>query len=227
MSYPGDKDLSAAIQDRVQSTYKQSRELALKGKRQEATLGCEFVLRLDPLFTPARELMEQLESGGPIEGGESAATEKATSSGADAATQASGEVDPDFDLGAELQSLLEVRDFRTLLNLAKEHSGRVSTDPALAETVTAAEQRLEAEPYVRSFIESAEKAQRQGRQDEALAMLEKARKLDPSHPSLPTEAYKPQHDEANDRIRELLRRGSSRSIAATTREPSTRGRASS
>jgi tetratricopeptide (TPR) repeat protein len=194
MSYPGDTNLSAAIQERVQNTYAQSRELALKGKTQEASLGCEFVLRLDPLFEPARELAQQLESGGPISEAEGKPAESAAA-------------DPDFDLATELESLLDVRDFRTLLSVAKDHATRVAADSALAEMVTAAEQRLEAEPYVRSFIESAEKAQRQGRQDEALALLEKARSLDPSHPSLPAAAYQPEHDESNDRIRELLDEG--------------------
>lgn len=196
MSYPGDTNLSAAIQQRVLNTFAQSRELAIKGKTQEASLGCEFVLRLDPLFAPARELMENLESGGSI-----TATAGAPTAGAVA------QADPDFDLRGELESLLEIRDFRTLLKVAKDHAGRIATDPVLAEMVTVAEQRLEAEPYLRSFIESAEKAQRQGRQDEALALLEKARSLDPSHPSLPPVAYKPVHDESNDRIRELLAEG--------------------
>jgi tetratricopeptide (TPR) repeat protein len=196
MSYPGDTNLSAAIQQRVLNTFAQSRDLALKGKTQEASLGCEFVLRLDPLFTPARELMDKLESGASI-------TATADAPPADDVVQA----DPDFDLRGELESLLDVRDFRTLLKVAKDHAGRITTDPVLAEMVTVAEQRLEAEPYLRSFIDSAEKAQRQGRHDEALALLEKARSLDPSHPSLPPVAYKPVHDEANDRIRELLAEG--------------------
>ena len=66
MSYSGDPTLAPDIQSRVLSTFDQTARLASEGKRQEALLGCDFILRLDPLFTPAQRLQEMLDAGEPV-----------------------------------------------------------------------------------------------------------------------------------------------------------------
>jgi tetratricopeptide (TPR) repeat protein len=67
MTYLGDPSLTPDIQSRVLTTFDQTAKLASEGRRQEARLGCDFILRLDPLFTPAKRLQERLASGdGPI-----------------------------------------------------------------------------------------------------------------------------------------------------------------
>jgi tetratricopeptide (TPR) repeat protein len=214
MTYPGDKNLSEDIRQRVKSTYEQSHELALEGKLQEATLGCEFVLRLDPLYEPARELMRKIATGESLaDPGDDGAKTAADDDGpltaeVDDEAEIEPVAEPEFDLKAEIIDLLDRRDFRPLLSLAEEHRAAIDADPELAEAVTAASERLEAEPYVRSFLEAAEKAQRQGREDEALALLEKVRALDPSHPSVPAAAPATEEfDESNERIRDLLEEG--------------------
>ena len=60
MSYPGDTSLSSDIKDRILKTFEQALDLSEKGSRKEALLGCDFVLRLDPLFEPARVLHKRL-----------------------------------------------------------------------------------------------------------------------------------------------------------------------
>lgn len=67
-SYPGNPALSPEVRLRVETTFRQSQELAARGNRQEASLGCDFVLQLDPDFAPAQELLARLESGAPIAG---------------------------------------------------------------------------------------------------------------------------------------------------------------
>lgn len=65
-SYPGNPALSPDVRQRVESTYRQSLELAHSGNREEASLGCDFVLQLDPDYAPAQDLLARLESGKPI-----------------------------------------------------------------------------------------------------------------------------------------------------------------
>ncbi|MDH3402037.1 MAG: hypothetical protein OES32_16020 [Acidobacteriota bacterium] len=234
MTYPGDSKLSEEIRQRVESTFAQSRQLASQGKVLEATLGCEFILKLDPLFEPARELLRQLESGGAAggAGAEEAASEpaggrdadSAAAPGADLGTDLGADLgvdlgtdlgldgldepdEPAVDLSREFEDLLERRDFRTLLGLAEDNSGRVGADPGLRGMVAAATERLEAEPYVRSFLAAAEKAQREGRSADAATAIEKARALDPSHPGLPRTLQAREVDEPNERIAELLAEG--------------------
>src|SRR5436305_6465961 len=62
MNYPGNPALSADAQQRLLGTFDQTLDLAENGSRQEALLGCDFVLRMDPQFEPARKLQERLRS---------------------------------------------------------------------------------------------------------------------------------------------------------------------
>src|SRR5205807_1890255 len=67
MTYPGNQSLASDVQQRIRSTFEHTLGLAEKGSHQEALLGCDFVLRMDPLFEPARRLQERLESTpGPL-----------------------------------------------------------------------------------------------------------------------------------------------------------------
>ena len=63
MSYPGDPALASDVKQRILTTFRQTLELATKGSRQEALLGCDFILRLDPHFGPARTLQQLVQAG--------------------------------------------------------------------------------------------------------------------------------------------------------------------
>ncbi|HUF78823.1 MAG TPA: hypothetical protein VMR44_07905, partial [Thermoanaerobaculia bacterium] len=58
--YPGNPALGDEVKQRIMVTYEQSLELAERGRREEALLGCDFVLELDPQFAPARALRDRL-----------------------------------------------------------------------------------------------------------------------------------------------------------------------
>ncbi|HUP25282.1 MAG TPA: hypothetical protein VNB06_20380, partial [Thermoanaerobaculia bacterium] len=67
MDYPGDPALAQEIRTRVLTTFRQTVELAGEGRLQEASLGCDFILKMDPRFEPARKLQERLaDSAGPV-----------------------------------------------------------------------------------------------------------------------------------------------------------------
>ena len=67
MNYSGNPSLSSEVKQRLLSTFEQTLELARNGNRQEGLLGCDFVLRMDPQFEPARVLQERLRtSNGPV-----------------------------------------------------------------------------------------------------------------------------------------------------------------
>jgi tetratricopeptide (TPR) repeat protein len=62
MSYPGNSGLSVQAQERVMTAFKQVLTNLQAGQREEAMIGLEFVLRLDPNFAPAASLKRQLAS---------------------------------------------------------------------------------------------------------------------------------------------------------------------
>ena len=251
MSYVGNTALSPQIQERIQNTFEQTLGLAEDGNRQEALLGCDFILRLDPLFEPARRLQERLDDGeGPVDvggltGGEApqaaeavapvpevsipedsvdigeliadapdedpivgdapvedapvelVAEEDAPPIALTPAEEMSLDVEPTpetseaddspavANVATRMAMLLEQRSFQDLMALAMENQDQITDDQDLQQMVGLANERMEAEPYVRNFLESAQLAKDKGDLESAGTHLEKARELDPSHPDLP------------------------------------------
>jgi len=63
MAYPGNPELSPQAQERVMTAFRQVVTKLQDGNREEALIGLEFVLRLDPTFAPALNLHQQLSAG--------------------------------------------------------------------------------------------------------------------------------------------------------------------
>lgn len=289
MNYPGNQAISPEVQQRIRSTFEQTLGLAEKGSRQEATLGCDFILQLDPQFLPAQTLQRRLEgtaeggvevddlraqmegrqsaedreaeaaalfdetrpgltagpaagtpgSEAPAAGNETILADSLPDLGADAgddpfdltdlpdlpepedveagaeagaaatedlplpdlvtpeldtpelptpgdpaADAAETAAETGVDLRSRLEAKLEARQFEDALALAQANRDRITGDPELARLATLAGERNEAAPYVERFVTAAAKAREAGNQDEAAALVEKARSLDPSHPAL-------------------------------------------
>ncbi|HEX9943944.1 MAG TPA: hypothetical protein VGG03_18175 [Thermoanaerobaculia bacterium] len=192
MSDSGNTSLSSDVRQRLLSTFDQTLDLAREGNRQEALLGCDFVLRMDPQFQPAQILQERLRSSaGPVR------VDDLRGDGAPPPD------DPFVDLEGisldlpdelpeggsaflrdELQSLLAERRFQDLMAAAERERGAIAADPELQRLVGAAQEKMEAEPYVLKFLASARQASQSGQADEAGRLLDKARALDPDHPGI-------------------------------------------
>lgn len=245
MSYPGNPSLGDDVRERILETWEHTRSVAEEGKTEEARLGCDFILRLDPLFTPAQRLADRLEeSSGPVRvddleddlgevsaeepeasealeapeapaaseepsevpettsvegesglgeipelpmeevsetpeapGSPAAAGDEASLAGGDGAIFAS-------ELRSELAELVATRDFDTLMRRAEEEQEAISNDPELQRLLGDAQEKMEAAPYVESFLEQAEEALAAGDEETARSTLEKARALDSGHPRL-------------------------------------------
>jgi tetratricopeptide (TPR) repeat protein len=202
MIYPGNPALSADAQQRLLGTFDQTLDLAESGSRQEALLGCDFVLRMDPQFEPARRLQERLKSSaGPVP----VADLKLPAAGAaldeihdlshlaaelpelddlDAELPELPAAVPAHELRARFAALLAARRFDELLADVERESAAVLADPELGQMAEAAHQRMEAEPYVRKFLDKVRQAIGKGDGAEADRLLEKARALDPTHPGI-------------------------------------------
>ncbi len=297
MRYVGNTALSPQIQERIQNTFQQTLGLAEEGNRQEALLGCDFILRLDPLFEPARRLQERLSEGEgpvsidnlegeaepeaadapapeavvpapePVQAAPEIAAEEQPAAASPEMTVPDGDIpgasvdigeliadasdedplvgdtpvevtppalefpepeppaleSPDLEMPLEdtptevlplgdesidlleplpeesaddeapveaglptrMAMLLEQRNFQEVMSLAMQNQERVKDDKDLQQMVGLANERLEAEPYVRNFLESAQIAKDKEDLENALSHLEKARELDASHPDIP------------------------------------------
>ncbi|HEV8579135.1 MAG TPA: hypothetical protein VGX68_08630 [Thermoanaerobaculia bacterium] len=192
MSYSGNPSLSSEVKQRILSTFDQTVELARDGNRQEALLGCDFVLRMDPQFQPAQLLQERLRSSaGPVavddlHGGPPAAAEDPFGDLDGLSLDLPADL-PDDSAGFlrdELQSLFDQRRFQDLMARAEREQSTISLHPELRRIVGAAQERMEAEPYILKFLESARQALQLGQDEEAGRLLDKARALDPAHPGI-------------------------------------------
>jgi tetratricopeptide (TPR) repeat protein len=63
MAYPGNPELSPQAQERVMTAFRQVVTKLQDENLEEALIGLEFVLRLDPTFAPAHNLHQQLSAG--------------------------------------------------------------------------------------------------------------------------------------------------------------------
>lgn len=190
MSYSGNPSLSSDVKQRILSTFEQTLDLAREGNRQEALLGCDFVLRMDPQFQPAHVLQERLRAtAGPVQVND-------LLPGAAPAADPFGELDgltldlpavlPGAGAGlrAEMESLLGQRRFQEALSLAGSQQAAVAADLELQRLAGTAQEQMEAEPYVQKFLQAARQAQQAGQADEVERLLAKARSLDAGHPGI-------------------------------------------
>ncbi len=196
MSYSGNPALSSDVKHRILSTFDQTLDLAREGNRQEALLGCDFVLRMDPQFQPAHLLQERLRATtGPV------SVDDLTGSPAmpvldpfadlaglsldlpDALPDQSGG-GGSVSLRAELQALSDQRRFPELMAAVQRNQAAVTADPELQRVLGVAQERMEAEPFVLKFLASARQALQSGDAAETARLLDKARALDPGHPGI-------------------------------------------
>ncbi|HUP42898.1 MAG TPA: hypothetical protein VM599_06775 [Thermoanaerobaculia bacterium] len=222
-TYPGNPALGDEVKQRIVATYEQSLDLAERGRREEALLGCDFVLELDPQFAPAGKLRERLAGAGTGTpeladmrlGEEPPGAEAEPWAAAPGDESAGGRPEESFEglfdldvlalpeleeppapqgpleppaagggLAEALRARRAARDFRGVIELAGAERDAVAADPELGRLAEAAQARLEAEPYVESFLDKAGAALAAGDAERARVALEKARSLDPDHPRL-------------------------------------------
>jgi len=184
MSYPGNPSLAPDIKGRILETFAHTVDVASKGNLEEARLGCDFVLRLDPDFGPARELMSRLETAG-------AAVDVAdfvSQAGGEAAAAAVTDAAPTggADLAMELRALLESRDFDGLARRAQQEGAAIGADPALQQLMGEAQEKMEAAHFADATLAQARAAVTGGDGEKANKLLEQVRALDPEHPDFAT-----------------------------------------
>ena len=64
-SYPGNPSLPREVRDKILSTFRHTLNLFKEGKEDDCLIGCDFILKMDPRFTPARQLMEKAQKARP------------------------------------------------------------------------------------------------------------------------------------------------------------------
>jgi tetratricopeptide (TPR) repeat protein len=165
-TYPGNASLSPAVKDRVLSTFQQTLALYKQGRSAEVVEGCTLILRMDPMFDPARKLLEKTRNpNAPVD--------------VDSLMPST----PDDPL-REAREAMAARDFQR----ANDLTSAVLRDDFTNEEARAindeAREKVEAAPFVEQFLRKAGTFMSQGNAAAARSELEKARALDSEHPGI-------------------------------------------
>src|SRR5688572_28133618 len=131
MSYAGNPALAPEVRSRIVETFRHTLDVAGRGSLEEARLGCDFILQLDPLFAPAQTLSERLRAAaGPVpvedllQRLDGDGVGAAGAAGPAAALQGPA-------LRDELARLVAARDFAGLNRRVQQAQGAIAADPGL------------------------------------------------------------------------------------------------
>lgn len=158
--------MSPAVKDRVVSTFQQTLALYQQGRMDDVTAGCTLILQMDPMFDPAKKLLEKMRNpASPI----------------DVTTLiASDERSP----MQQAREAMAERDFQRVIHLTTQ----VLTEDLLNDEARVmgdeAREKLEAAPFVEQFARRCDTNIAGGNIAAAKMELEKARALDPTHPDV-------------------------------------------
>ena len=167
-TYPGNPALSPAVKERVVSTFQQALALLKQGNRDEVVQGCGLILRMDPLFDPAKKLMEK-------------------------ARNPEAPIDVDSLLGpqgggadplSEARDAFARRDFQSALVITTDLLTQDLMNDDARTLNEQARARIEAQPFIEQFTKKVEQAIASGNTAAARTDLDKIRSLDPEHPSI-------------------------------------------
>jgi len=173
MAYPGNSELSPRAQERVMSAFRLVITNLQDGRKDDALVGLDFVLRLDPSFSPALALQQQLSSG----------------NGAVSLEGVLAQIDAPATEEINLLLVEAIEDFQQHhLVDAREKVRRVLLDlPGHEDARNLARQideALEKEAQVGHFLTQAREALNAGDPQEASNFVMMAQALDPHHPGI-------------------------------------------
>ena len=173
MAYPGSSNTDPVVQQRILTAFGEAVRLYREGHGEEARTILRSILEVDPAFLPAQRLDTALAAGSQIDLGELLG-----------ALAAAKPVDAEGVLDRAREAL-ERRDFKAAIVLAQDLLRELPGHAEGRALLTEAHARQRAVQQADAHIAKAKHALDTGAPDEARALLELVRSLDPQHPGLP------------------------------------------
>ncbi|HEU5163458.1 MAG TPA: hypothetical protein VFV54_09960, partial [Thermoanaerobaculia bacterium] len=113
-AYPGNSALPTEVRERVLATFRQTLDLYNQGSLDDVIVGCDFLLKMDPLFDPAKKLRDKAKNpAAPID--IQALMALAGSAAPPPPAPAPAAAAPDL---SEARAALEARDYQRASDLA-------------------------------------------------------------------------------------------------------------
>jgi tetratricopeptide (TPR) repeat protein len=179
-TYPGNPSLPREVREKILSTFRHTLNLYHQGKSDDCVIGCDFILKMDPRFGPARKLMEKAKnSAADVDVAELEALVTATPTRQER-VQA---VDPERLLVRAVESY-NARDFDAAIATAGQVLAVLPGNRDALEILDKAAGKKAAQPLFDASRQRALAALENKRPDEARQELDRMRGLDPDHPAV-------------------------------------------
>jgi tetratricopeptide (TPR) repeat protein len=178
--YPGNPSLPREVRDKILSTFRHTLNLFKESKIDDCVIGCDFILKMDPRFTPARQLMEKAKN--PAADVDVAVLEAVV---AETPTRQERVTSVETDrLLVRAAESLNARDFDAAVAAAEGVLKVLPGNHNAAEILEKARQKKGAQPQFEVARQRAMAALDGHRMSEARAALDKMRSLDAEHPAV-------------------------------------------
>lgn len=164
--YGGNPSLASAVKERVTSTFQQALALYKQGRTDEVIAGCGLILQMDPLYDPARKLLDKARNPASAVNVESLGGPNVSES------------------MAQARQAMQARDFERVVQLTTEILTNDLMNEEARVLADEAREKIESGPFVDQFIRKAEQLLAAGNVAGAKTAIEKARALDGGHPGL-------------------------------------------
>jgi len=154
------------VKDRVVSTFQQTLALYKQGRKDEVVAGCGLILQMDPMFDPAKKLLDKTRNPAlPI----------------DVDSLFRGDASPQLDQAREAMA---ARDFQRVIHVTSEILSNDLMNEDARLLGDEAREKLEAAPFIEQFARKCAQNLAAGNLAGAKTDLEKARALDATHPEV-------------------------------------------
>jgi tetratricopeptide (TPR) repeat protein len=167
-TYSGNPSLATAVKERVTSTFEQALALFRLGRIDEVVAGCSLILQMDPLFDPAKKLLEK-------------ARNPAAAIDVESLMPSTGAAQGDLQ---EAREALAARDFQRVVNITTEILTNDLMNDEARILGDEAREKMEAGPFIDQFARKCEQHLAASNIVAAQSDLEKMRSLDPTHPTV-------------------------------------------
>ncbi len=171
--YPGNPELPEATKFRIESSFRQALSLFLNGNLDDCIMGCDFILKLDPQFEPAKILMAKAQN--PKE--EIDLTEIIKKYGE------SEEINVE-ELLIEAIEFYNQREFEKTIAVLNKVLLKDPENNEAKEIFERAKEKLELTAFVMQFIKRAKDYLQEGALEDALREINKGLALDETNPEL-------------------------------------------
>jgi tetratricopeptide (TPR) repeat protein len=179
-AYPGNTSLPREVRDKILSTFRHALNLYKEGKTDDCLIGCDFILKMDSRFTPARQLMEKARNPAneiDVAGLEAIVAETP------ARQERVATAETDRLLVRAVESF-NARDFDAAIAAAEQVLQVLPGNQDATQILEKARQKKNAQPQFEVARQRAIAALDGRRTGEARAALDKMRSLDPEHPAV-------------------------------------------